>query len=807
MAEQIELVDYSEEGEALRQRRRQRRRRVLIPVLGVTALMAALLAIALYSYDSNREGALALSQEVLANLEHRIHSQVESYLEPAATAVLIVAGMLQDPRFPSPAERLRVAEPLSQKVLQNLPQLAIVSYGTPKGEYLMLRRTADGAIDTKLIQRPATGTRVIWIHRNPKGQVVAVEEVPDDGFDPRDRPWYRGAVARGGLFWTDGYVFFTDHKPGVTVAAPVHAGDGTLRGVVGLDMTLGQLGAFLQSLEIGRTGRAMIIDGSGRLVAHPELDQMIKQAGEELVTAALDELGDPVLTRALSHFRLEGHGRRTFEIAGERYISTASSLRALVDRDWSVLIVVPEEDFVGFVGRNNETVLLLSLGVVLLAVLMAAFLVRQGLLADRQARRLLARQDAIERQGRAFAEIAAHAAQGRAADAEARAWLTERVGEAAGVRRVSLWHLESADSLRCGDAYDRESQGHTRDMELTATELPQLFAALARGEALVKPDAAADPETAELHLRYLHPLGCRSLISVPVRSGDAPLAFLWLEHDGFDAARAEELLGFVQPVANLLTLTLAALSRESASGASAAPERPPPAQAAKRSQAVAASVPAAGSGPPAPASGVSAGVRPALDRLAERVRAGGLAAQLYADTSVMVLELADALALAERAGEEGGATVVDLLVCFLEARARELGIDYLRVVGHQVVAAAGFGSDADQGAQRIATLARDCQSRCSRIFGHLHEGARFRVGLDCGQVLGSPVGEGQKRYNLWGPAVQTALAMASAGVPGEIQVTDAMYQRLREHCLFKPRGAYYVEGTGKLATYLLSGAR
>jgi hypothetical protein len=49
--------------------------------------------------------------------------------------------------------------------------------------------------------------------------------------------------------------------------------------------------------------------------------------------------------------------------------------------------------------------------------------------------------------------------------------------------------------------------------------------------------------------------------------------------------------------------------------------------------------------------------------------------------------------------------------------------------------------------------------------------------------------------------------MASAGVPGEIQVTDAMYQRLREHCLFKPRGAYYVEGTGKLATYLLSGAR
>jgi adenylate cyclase len=201
-----------------------------------------------------------------------------------------------------------------------------------------------------------------------------------------------------------------------------------------------------------------------------------------------------------------------------------------------------------------------------------------------------------------------------------------------------------------------------------------------------------------------------------------------------------------------------------------------------------------------------ASAHPLVDRVAERARAGGLAAEVFDNTSVMVLEFADALLLAERTAEDESATVVDLLVRFLEARAHDLRIDYLRVVGSQVIAASGFGGDPQEGAQRIATLATASQERCTRTFGQLRERSCFRVGLDCGQVLGSPVGEITKGYNLWGPAVQTALAMAHAGVQGEVQATEAVYERLREHFLFKPRGAYYVDGVGRMATYLLSGA-
>ena len=71
--------------------------------------------------------------------------------------------------------------------------------------------------------------------------------------------------AAGSSYWSDIYIFFTDQKPGVTASLPIIADDGEFRGVLGLDIDLEQLSAFLASLQIGRSGRAMIIDEAGRL--------------------------------------------------------------------------------------------------------------------------------------------------------------------------------------------------------------------------------------------------------------------------------------------------------------------------------------------------------------------------------------------------------------------------------------------------------------------------------------------------------------------------------------------------------------
>jgi ABC-type ATPase involved in cell division len=307
---------------------------------------------------------------------------------------------------------------------------------------MMLKKMPDRSIHTKTIQRGETGVKVTWIRRDPDGREIGREYPTDDTYDPRTRPWYSGAVSTPGVFWTGVYIFFTDQKPGITAAKAFRNGKGELLGVIGLDIELTSLSAFLGSLQIGRSGRAMIIDETGRLVAYPEVARMMKEKGGELVALRLNELGDPVLDRAFNRFLIEKDGRRELSVQGITYINTFSSLQSAVDKRWSILIVVPSQDFVGFVSSNNRKALLMSIGVVILASLLAGLLIWQGLQADRSARLLLERRQEMETQSRAFSDLAARPAIFDPADIEALEHVTRITAEAIGVRRVSVWQWQ-----------------------------------------------------------------------------------------------------------------------------------------------------------------------------------------------------------------------------------------------------------------------------------------------------------------------------------------------------------------------------
>jgi adenylate cyclase len=47
--------------------------------------------------------------------------------------------------------------------------------------------------------------------------------------------------------------------------------------------------------------------------------------------------------------------------------------------------------------------------------------------------------------------------------------------------------------------------------------------------------------------------------------------------------------------------------------------------------------------------------------------------------------------------------------------------------------------------------------------------------------------------------------MESSGVPGRIQVTETVFERLRATYGFEPRGEVEIKGKGPLRTYLLTG--
>lgn len=210
------VVDVSVDPLDERHRRRRALLRIGIPIGGVALMIAAILFIAFYADRANRNGALALSNDLLVMLEDRIGIEVSAYLEPAARAVRILRDTLHDGAL---GDQLPLVESLASSLLREIPQIANLNFADENGNFVLVRSGRDGGIDVKLVENAPGPRRVTWIHRNAAGEETGREEDPTDTYDPRTRPWYEGALANDQPYWTGIYIFFSQRVPGITASA------------------------------------------------------------------------------------------------------------------------------------------------------------------------------------------------------------------------------------------------------------------------------------------------------------------------------------------------------------------------------------------------------------------------------------------------------------------------------------------------------------------------------------------------------------------------------------------------------------
>ena len=791
--------------------------RVAGPIGFVIIMLTALLAIVAYSYFSNRREALALSGEVLRAIERRIAGELDAFLMPIEDTVQLTANFLSNSSFD--IQNRNQLEPLAFGILNNVSQISNFIVADTQGNFLMIARQPDESMHTKVIDRATGSPRVTWIRRDPAGNVIAEETADDDTFDPRNRSWFKEAVNRQEPYWSDFYVFFTSQTHGITISLPIMGQKDEQLGVIGLDIELKAVSEFLETLKIGENGVAIIIDEEGYIVAHPEIEKMIKKEGDVFKPIRVEELGDPVLSRAYNRFRIEGHGHRDLVVDNRRYLSTAFLMPQKTGLDLSVFIFVPEEDFVGFVARNNRNILLMSIGVIILAAILAGLLVFQSLRAEINAQRVLDRQHELAAQSRAFSELSSKAAVFGTGDSESFRELTEIVADAIDLRRASLWRFDdNTQILKCIDSYDRESDGHTQGTVLARDEFSELFDLLQGGANISTGDAETDSRLTALFQAYLQPLGCRSLLAVPIRYRDWTAGTLWFEQERMRRGWQDEDVSFANSLANMLALRFST-DRKSMPEADIHKEKTigVKASTAPRLGALSAENDIRSDQHPQKAdlsdeqpNSISADENGRLTSFLDRLAAGGIdidktAADIFTDATVLALRFSDPIALAGQTADDESTTTVDLLVAYLEDAAASDVIDYVKIMGEEIICAAGIGNDANNHARRIADLALNLQDRVSGLFASLNIPMEFCIGIDTGAVMGSSVGRKQKTYNIWGESVRFASQLAVSGIAGGIQVSQNTYQCLRSRYLFQARGRYYQPHIGETSTYLLTG--
>jgi class 3 adenylate cyclase len=135
------------------------------------------------------------------------------------------------------------------------------------------------------------------------------------------------------------------------------------------------------------------------------------------------------------------------------------------------------------------------------------------------------------------------------------------------------------------------------------------------------------------------------------------------------------------------------------------------------------------------------------------------------------------------------------------------GLEKIRTIGDSYMVVGGVPLPRPDHAEAVAELALDLLEEVAGIATPLGEPLRVRVGIDSGPAIAAVMGVRKFIYDVYGDAVNTASRMESHGLPGAIQVTAAVYARLRDRYAFAERGEIEVKGKGQLRAFVLTGRR
>ncbi len=197
-------------------------------------------------------------------------------------------------------------------------------------------------------------------------------------FDARLRPWYKAAVAVGQPTWSPIYNDFTTGLPTLTASMPIYdAANQSLRGVCATDFFLPQeMNQFLESLEIGKSGTAFIMERSGLLVStsieqppsksNASKTQRLSAIASEnrTVQATAKYLRD----RFGSFDQIQTSQLLNFKIDDKQQFVQVLPFKDQWGLDWLIMTVLPEADFMERIQSNNRTTVLLCIAALIAGV-------------------------------------------------------------------------------------------------------------------------------------------------------------------------------------------------------------------------------------------------------------------------------------------------------------------------------------------------------------------------------------------------------------------------------------------------------
>lgn len=182
-------------------------------------------------------------------------------------------------------------------------------------------------------------------------------------------------------------------------------------------------------------------------------------------------------------------------------------------------------------------------------------------------------------------------------------------------------------------------------------------------------------------------------------------------------------------------------------------------------------------------------------------------AKRYENVTILFADIVDFTGFSARISPNELVDMLNQIFSAFDELTEKHDLEKIKTIGDSYMVVGGLPAARDDHAEAIAEMAIDMQQAITQFLNDLGKPFQIRIGINTGTVVAGVIGTKKFIYDLWGDTVNVASRMEASGIPGNIQVTTATYELLKDKYLLEPRGNISVRGRGKMITYWLQGRR
>jgi class 3 adenylate cyclase len=189
--------------------------------------------------------------------------------------------------------------------------------------------------------------------------------------------------------------------------------------------------------------------------------------------------------------------------------------------------------------------------------------------------------------------------------------------------------------------------------------------------------------------------------------------------------------------------------------------------------------------------------------IAKRLRAGeGVIADRVDDATLLFADIVNFTIMSSRMGPADVVALLNDVFSLFDGLVDRYDLEKIKTIGDAYMVVGGLPGQSADHVARVADMAIELGDAVTRVTGR---DLQFRVGIHVGPLVAGVIGVKKFIYDVWGDTVNVASRMESHGIPGRIQVTSAVRERLLGRYTFEARGTVEIRGKGPMSTWFLTG--